>query len=226
MSKQYKSSLNKLIKSENGSQHLQPPTPISASLRQIIPSIKKQFLLDVGCGGGNQLIEFTSAVGLDLSFENLNKLKGLKKPLCCADVNHGLPFNTSTFDIVLASHILEHIVSPLSLLKEAYRVLKPNGLFIVGVPLEVSFFRIITKDDYFQDHDGHLYAFSPAGLRRLVNVASFKIDELMFDIPLARRLNSTGLQKIGNLLLPNCILKKICANFWIIAKKLGISKNV
>jgi predicted SAM-dependent methyltransferase len=57
------------------------------------------------------------------------------------DITSGLPFADNSFDVVYHSHVLEHLQpeAAQSLLKECYRVLKPNGIVRVLVPdLEFS----------------------------------------------------------------------------------------
>src|SRR5579871_2098668 len=57
------------------------------------------------------------------------------------DITQGLPFSDRSFDVVYHSHILEHLdrESGASLMRECYRVLKPNGILRVVVPdLEFS----------------------------------------------------------------------------------------
>lgn len=52
------------------------------------------------------------------------------------DLRNGIPFDNNTFDVVYSSHFLEHIDrdSVSLVLKECYRVLKPNGTIRVVVP--------------------------------------------------------------------------------------------
>lgn len=50
------------------------------------------------------------------------------------DLRNGLPFDDESVDEIIAIQVLEHLESPLSLLEEAYRVLKPGGIIDVGVP--------------------------------------------------------------------------------------------
>ena len=45
-----------------------------------------------------------------------------------------LDFEKETFDVVIASEVLEHLISPLELIAEGSRVLKKGGLFIVTTP--------------------------------------------------------------------------------------------
>jgi len=46
-----------------------------------------------------------------------------------------LPFVDATYDCVFASHVLEHIEDDTSALREIRRVLRPNGIAILPVPL-------------------------------------------------------------------------------------------
>jgi SAM-dependent methyltransferase len=56
-----------------------------------------------------------------------------KRPHVQGDATH-VPFKTSYFDAVICSEVLEHVREPVSVLKEAHRVLKPGGLFLICVP--------------------------------------------------------------------------------------------
>ncbi len=46
-----------------------------------------------------------------------------------------LPFEDSTYDFVFASHVLEHIPNDIRAVKEIRRILKPDGIAILPVPL-------------------------------------------------------------------------------------------
>ena len=49
-----------------------------------------------------------------------------------------LPFPPQSFDLILASHILEHIPDDIKALSEMRRVLKPKGILIVLIPQNFS----------------------------------------------------------------------------------------
>ncbi|MFA4818128.1 MAG: methyltransferase domain-containing protein [Parcubacteria group bacterium] len=60
-------------------------------------------------------------------------------PLAQPDVTHDLnsfpyPFDDGTFDLIEASHILEHLDKPFLVMKELHRILKSGGELIVKVP--------------------------------------------------------------------------------------------
>jgi len=53
--------------------------------------------------------------------------------------NIPLPFKDNEFDVIIASHIMEHIVNFYPLMEELYRILKPNGILKITSPYFVSF---------------------------------------------------------------------------------------
>lgn len=97
-------------------------------------------ILDVGTADGIMLHKIADyfnikcAVGIDVSQEAL-KIASQQSGIRLSFGNLvNLPFKNDTFDIVLASAVLEHIKDGESALKECYRVLKRNGLFCVTLP--------------------------------------------------------------------------------------------
>jgi len=74
-----------------------------------------------------------------------NKMKGMKNldyttgdvesPLADIQMDiHKIPFEENSFDVVMASHVLEHVENDIQALREIYRVLKPSGWAILQVP--------------------------------------------------------------------------------------------
>ncbi|MFN3533654.1 MAG: class I SAM-dependent methyltransferase [Candidatus Brocadia sp.] len=45
-----------------------------------------------------------------------------------------LPFKDNVFDVVIATAIIEHVSDPIQLIREAFRVLRKNGTFIMTTP--------------------------------------------------------------------------------------------
>jgi SAM-dependent methyltransferase len=82
----------------------------------------KNSILDLGCGRN----KIDSAIGLDLHPQKgVDVVADLKKPL---------PFKTSSFDLVRASHVVEHLPDICSFLAEVHRVLKPGGRICILTP--------------------------------------------------------------------------------------------
>jgi ubiquinone/menaquinone biosynthesis C-methylase UbiE len=99
--------------------------------------------LDIGCGRqiaphwvlstAEQAAAFGAArligIDVDAAITQHPLLKG--KAFALAD---DLPFQSSTFDIVTANMVMEHVLDPARVLREVQRVLKPGGLFIFHTP--------------------------------------------------------------------------------------------
>jgi ubiquinone/menaquinone biosynthesis C-methylase UbiE len=61
------------------------------------------------------------------------------------------PFADNTFDFAVAEEVMEHLDEPESLIKEAIRIIKPGGMFVLTVP----------NDEYNNEYGGgyHIWSF-------------------------------------------------------------------
>jgi SAM-dependent methyltransferase len=96
-------------------------------------------VLDVGCNGGT--------LGIHLLGPKKCRVKGVdvvprlvekaKKRGIFAEVGEAEDlsrYEDNTFDCVLCCEVLEHLYDPIPAIREAYRVLKPGGRYIITVP--------------------------------------------------------------------------------------------
>lgn len=90
-------------------------------------------VLDVGCGIGDFLAFRPNTIGVDINPHTIEwcRKRGLQTELMMQDV---LPFQLAQFDGVVIDNVIEHIQDPSPLLSEIYRVLKPQGKLLIGVP--------------------------------------------------------------------------------------------
>lgn len=90
-------------------------------------------VLDVGCGLGDMLAFRPGTVGVDINPRMVEWCQscGLEARLMKPDV---LPFPGASFDGVILDNVLEHVADPAVLLTDIGRVLKPEGVCVVGVP--------------------------------------------------------------------------------------------
>lgn len=94
-------------------------------------------ILDIGCGFGEFAQGFFDAkidVGIDIAAKDLVMARrcGKYKKLVLADARD-LPLKDGSFSSIFSISTLEHITKPKKVIKEAYRVLKKNGVFVVTI---------------------------------------------------------------------------------------------
>lgn len=53
---------------------------------------------------------------------------------CHSDKSIRVPFESGFFDAVIATEVLEHLISPLEMISEGARILRRNGLFFITTP--------------------------------------------------------------------------------------------
>jgi 2-polyprenyl-3-methyl-5-hydroxy-6-metoxy-1,4-benzoquinol methylase len=142
-------------------------------------------LLDVGAGEAI-LLENLRAEGMDgllvaadLDAENASICHQMGFPAVRTDAGM-LAFGDGVFDGVVLMSVLEHVENPKEVLREAYRVLSPEGIFVVLVPndrvFDVARRMMGRKVDAHKDL-GHLTDWTPETLRDGVQRAGFRVIE-------------------------------------------------
>lgn len=91
-------------------------------------------ILEVGCGTGHWLglLQYERRFGLDFSAGMLAKA-GQKNSslLLTRGTADQLPYVDGCFDLVYCVHAVQHFVSPETFIREAHRVLRPNGALVI-----------------------------------------------------------------------------------------------
>ena len=171
-------------------------------------------VLDVGCGMGDYLRRFpVGSTGIDISRPNLERCQRDGLCVTLADLNRHLPFAEDTFRTVFISHVLEHVDSPLALLREAARVAQRRVLVVL--PIETSIARWALRDHYFRGHSTDLYSFSFNCLDRLFAVAGLTVERRVLDFPLTRHVAPDSLTRLLNA-FPRHLTRWFAGNFWYV----------
>jgi len=86
-------------------------------------------------------------------------------------------FPSSYFNVVLASHVIEHLNDPASFVREVHRILIPGGNFFVTTPNIAGFQARLFGNRWRSAIFDHLYLFSIKTLKRLLEDAGFIIEK-------------------------------------------------
>ena len=116
--------------------------------------------LDLGCGQKPFISSFTNCTYTGIDVEVSGREESLKNPDMFFD-GREIPFASDTFDGILCTQVLEHVINLDIILSECNRVLKPGGVMIVSVPFlyrehEQPFdFRRFTSFGITSELEGH-----------------------------------------------------------------------
>jgi SAM-dependent methyltransferase len=138
-------------------------------------------LLDVGCGYGFFLARMRErgfdVRGLELSGTG----RRFGRERLGLDVRPALleeePFAPSSFDVVTAFYVIEHVWDPLDFLRRARSLLRPGGLLLLRYPDSRPVARLLSAVGLggvpIYDAPFHLSAFSPGSIARFLARAGF-----------------------------------------------------
>lgn len=133
-------------------------------------------VVEIGCGNGAiaarlaELDFFDTYCGFDISESGISHamsrgIPGAKFAVCGASI----PLEDDSADVVIMSHVIEHLEHPRELLKEARRIAK---VLIAEVPLEEN--RGLATD-YDWNPVGHINKYSKKTIRQLIQTCQYDV---------------------------------------------------
>jgi SAM-dependent methyltransferase len=139
-------------------------------------------VLDIGCGRGYLLKRLSNrgwqCAGIDIPQSPI-PLNIPNFDFNVGSADEHLPWASETFDLVILNHVLEHTFSPQFVLREARRVLRPDGIIYIGVPDFGSWQASWFKEFWFPlEIPRHLHHFEPLPLKFLLENQGFHISRL------------------------------------------------
>jgi 2-polyprenyl-3-methyl-5-hydroxy-6-metoxy-1,4-benzoquinol methylase len=123
----------------------------------------------------------------------------------------------SSFDVLIANDVLEHLVDPLTTIGRCVELLKPDGLLVIQTPEapdDCSFEELVAGQDLFLSHIGravgeHLYLFGRKALRMLLvrlGVGEIACEEPVYPYDMLCVASAAGLSPsetdVGDLAMP------------------------
>ena len=148
--------------------------------KQIFSAEEKPSILDIGCATGAVLESLrtrgwrrVTGVEISPSAEYAVKTRGLDVRNLPLEENI---FPPRSFDVVLASHLIEHLNDPRGFLTEINRILKDNGYVFITTPNISGFQSRIFGSRWRSAIFDHLYLFSVRTLSKLLENTGFKIE--------------------------------------------------
>lgn len=105
-------------------------------------------LLDCGCREGDNTLELAKQVGtrciLGLDYNSAALVQAAKRDILPlrGNLNHSIPLEDNSVDVIVASDVLEHLVNPYVFVGEIHRVLRPGGYLVLDTPNLASWHNI------------------------------------------------------------------------------------
>lgn len=154
-----------------------PPRLDEFQAGAILAGSGEHWVLEVGCGEkwnkpwlGSRGFEY---VGMDIDSRGPG-------PDVLGDA-HNLPITDGAFDLVISFAALEHVVSPITVMSEINRVLRPGGRFVGSAAFMYGFH---DRASFFHmSHGGLLYA---------LGIAGFEVERMWCDWPYASSVSQWG----------------------------------
>ena len=155
-----------------------------AAIKICKPNRKSSKILDVGSGGGlllDKLNEqgFRNIMGIDPYLEA--DVKGKEYEIKKMTMEE-LADRNRTFDIIILSHVFEHLEQPGQGLDSIHKLLDHQGHLILRVPISTSLAFSKFKNNWFQiDAPRHILIPSFSGLVDMCSSKGFELREYFFD---------------------------------------------
>lgn len=123
--------------------------PYNQFLCDYLPLVNGDSVLDVACGNGRLLRMFSqkahiNAYGIDVSEEMITAAQKVHQDAVYrVSFADSIDFPDNTFDYVTVCCAFHHFTKPDAFMKEAFRVLKRNGMLCISDPSPVAVIRWI-----------------------------------------------------------------------------------
>jgi CMP-N-acetylneuraminic acid synthetase/2-polyprenyl-3-methyl-5-hydroxy-6-metoxy-1,4-benzoquinol methylase len=158
--------------------------------------------LDLGCGTGfvsSELNDSYEKFGLEVANDTANFAKKYFSHMQVGYLDEH-SYEDNFFDVIMCLHVVEHVENPVDLMKNIFRILKPNGYLILATPNFDGAMARRYKDNFRLLHDQtHISLFSDISLKDLTEDVGFFVDYIDYPYFETKYFNTEELEKIFNL---------------------------
>jgi len=139
-------------------------------------------ILDVGCATGRLLEEMKKRGWREKGVEVCGPSAAYGRETRGVDILTGtleeaeLP--SKSFDVVHASHLIEHLTDPALFLRELNRILKDGGYALITTPNVAGLQALLLKKQWRSAIADHMYLFSTRTLRRMLEREGFAVEHV------------------------------------------------
>lgn len=146
-------------------------------------------ILDIGCGSGNTILHlwqsgYKNIQGIEYTKELYEQMLTTHPYLKIQTGNaeNLFPLENGMYDCVYCNQVLEHLPHPELAVKEAYRVLKGGGVYIISVPNGHHLNDVITKiiQKIIYRRYEHLQSFNHKSIKCMLENQGFVVNKSMF----------------------------------------------
>lgn len=182
MSPNFKETSDSMYRGEQGRQYHKTVHSSSENASNAIAS-RRGKIFQPFIGASDTVMEYGVGMGWNLRFLKCGKRIGYDlseagRTICEAsgiEFTSTLAFPESSIDVIICSHVLEHVPDPMGTLETIWRLLVPSGLLLLNVPFEVS---RNTRRYTPNDPNMHLFTWTPLTLGNLLTRSQFAIEHI------------------------------------------------
>lgn len=191
-----------------------------------LPSGRALAVLEIGCGAGATLAlaksrgKASRTVGLEIDPEVAAVARTNADQVIVGNVESiELPFAPETFDVVIMSEVLEHLIDPWRVLKRLHPLVKNGGLLYASSPnvAHTSTLRMLLRNRWDLTERGrmdwtHMRWFTPATYREMAEGAGFEVIWVRSIAPMTAKqklVDALTLKRFSHLFVSQIFLKAI-----------------